>query len=291
MALPIGPLPFTLTDGTLADANQVMANFNTILNGVNALAPLSAAIVGGVSNVAASLPTAGTTITVTADSVTVGTALNGTSYTLTSFSQSFNGSTTGAGGMDTGALPTSGFVALYAIYNPTAPAVSILGKNASVSAPTVYNGANMPAGYTASALLCVLPTNATPAIKPNYVRGKLVGFDQTQVVASAVNVGTPTTVSLTAVVPVNAISCGGVFVLTTGTTPGSANTFITVGPDSNTPSPMQKTYQYNAVNTAGINVATFENLLLPTAQTLFWQTTVLGTSPNAQLLINSYSIP
>src|SRR6516164_6675368 len=32
----IGTLPYTLTNGQVADANQVMANFNTIVNSTNA---------------------------------------------------------------------------------------------------------------------------------------------------------------------------------------------------------------------------------------------------------------
>ena len=35
LAQIIPPLPVTLTNGTLADANQVMSNFNTIVTGVN----------------------------------------------------------------------------------------------------------------------------------------------------------------------------------------------------------------------------------------------------------------
>jgi len=37
MPLPIGPFPYQLINGTLADANQVMADFNWLLNGVNSL--------------------------------------------------------------------------------------------------------------------------------------------------------------------------------------------------------------------------------------------------------------
>lgn len=40
MPLPIGPFPFVLVNGTLADANQVMADFNWLLNGVNGIGPI-----------------------------------------------------------------------------------------------------------------------------------------------------------------------------------------------------------------------------------------------------------
>ena len=140
--LPCSAYPNTLTNGTVADANQVMANFNTIRNCVNSLSPLGTPVVGSASNVKASLGVAGTTMTVTADSITVGTALNGTSYLLTSYSQSFNGGGTGAGGMDTGAIPSGSWLALYAIYNPTSPVTSILGTTCATTCPTVYAGAN-----------------------------------------------------------------------------------------------------------------------------------------------------
>ncbi len=70
-----------------------------------------------------------------------------------------NLATTGAGGMDTGTAPATGWVALYAIYNPTNQASALLAVNATtVTAPEVYGGANMPTGYTASALVSVWKT-------------------------------------------------------------------------------------------------------------------------------------
>jgi hypothetical protein len=201
-------LPFTLTNGTLADANQVMADFNAIVSFVNSINLLDIPVSGSASNVKAGLSTAGTTVAFTADNVVVGTALNGTQYTLTSFSQSFNSSTTGAGGMDTGTLPTSGYVAIYAIFNPATPATSILGTNAASSAPTIYAGANMPAGYTASALLGIWPTNATPAMVPGYVRNRNFQY-QTQAIvlnASTTAHASLTSLSISSGVPTSAIN-------------------------------------------------------------------------------------
>ncbi len=63
--------------------------------------------------------------------------------------------------MDSGTAPASGYVALYAIYNPTTGATALLAKNATAGLQAeVYAGGNMPAGYTASALIGVIPTNA-----------------------------------------------------------------------------------------------------------------------------------
>lgn len=288
MALPIGPLPFTLTNGTLADANQVMANFNTLLNGVNNLAPLSAAIVGGTSNVVANIPTASTTVTVTADSVTVGVSLAGASYTLTTYSQVFNGATTGAGGMDVGAIPTSGFVALYAIYNPTAPAISILGKNAGASAPTIYNGSNMPAGYTASALLAIIPTNATPAMQPGYVQNRSWQYQSpVQVLNNSTNQGSLTSLSLTGATPPNGKTVFGFFQFTSTAGVGQVAAALSLAADN-----VHNTISYNVETVAGVSQtwsSPFPPLMTPTAQTIFYATANISANLGLNINISGYT--
>lgn len=292
-ALPCAAYPNTLTNGTLADANQVMANFNTIRNCVNALAPLGVPVVGSSSKISAGLATSGTTITVSADSITVGTALNGTSYTLTSYSQSFNGATVGAGGMDTGSLPTSGWVALYAIYNPTAPAISILGTNCATSCPTIYSGGALPAGYTASAILAVLPTNATPAIiGGTYIKGKKAFVGGTTALSTASTHASPTSLSLTTSVPPNAISVGGYLTQTCGTTPGGASNTGTVSSDS-TGGGALGIFVMGCASTSGSNgIVNFAEVALPTAQTVWYTNSVQGTgSPVFAINVNNYTIP
>ena len=132
-------------DGTniVLDANVM--NITTQVTGV----------VGATRNAAMSIATASATATFTADEVIVGTAFGGAQYRIGSFSKAINLATTGAGGMDTGTI-TSGYLAIYAIYNPTTGASALLGFNPSGTiAPNVYAGTNMPAGYTASALVSV----------------------------------------------------------------------------------------------------------------------------------------
>ncbi|WP_229765274.1 hypothetical protein, partial [Yersinia enterocolitica] len=106
-------------------------------------------IVGTSRNAKMSIPSASATATFTADELIVQTALGGLQYKISGFSKTVNLATTGAGGMDTGTVPATGYVALYAIYNPTSGATALLAVNAtSAPAPEVYGGANMPAGYT-----------------------------------------------------------------------------------------------------------------------------------------------
>lgn len=290
-ALPCSAYPNTLTNGTLADANQVMANFNSILNCVNALAPIGTPTVGVTSNVRESLTTAGTSTTVTADSVTVGTALNGTSYTLTSYSQVFAGATVGAGGMDTGSLPTSGFVGLYAIYNPTAPSISILGTNCASACPTVYGGANMPAGYTASALLTVLPTNATPAIATNIARGKSVDFAAKNVLNTTTNQATPVSLSITTAVPPVAVSVKGYIQLNPSS--NAAGIFsVTVGGDNNgaTADGQQVCAMYMGATAPAASGCPFAPTYMQTAQTIFYNTTNIAASMAAIINISGYTL-
>ncbi|MBH8610486.1 hypothetical protein I4N56_005695 [Pseudomonas mohnii] len=119
-------------------------------------------VVGQARRLKMSVAAASATAALTADEIIVETALGGLRYCLTSFNKTINLATTGVGGMDTGLAPVSGFVAIYAIYNPANGASALLATNAtSVEAPEVYGGANMPAGYTASALLSVWGTNSS----------------------------------------------------------------------------------------------------------------------------------
>ncbi|WP_053077741.1 hypothetical protein [Burkholderia cepacia] len=119
-------------------------------------------VVGSARNLSMSVATASASATLTADEIIVCSALGGVAYKLANFNQTINLATVGASGMDAGTAPVSGFVALYAIYNPTTRASALLATNATSSlAPSVYGGSNMPAGYTASALVSVWPTNAS----------------------------------------------------------------------------------------------------------------------------------
>ncbi|MCH0685554.1 hypothetical protein KVQ01_11040 [Escherichia coli] len=121
-----------------------------------------AGIVGTSRNARMNIASASATATFNADELIVETALGGAQYRLANLNLSVNLATTGAGGMDTGTVPANGFVGLYVIYNPTTSTAALLAVNASSAVVTeVYGGANMPSGYTASALVGVLPTSSS----------------------------------------------------------------------------------------------------------------------------------
>lgn len=128
-------------------------------------------VVGLVRNLSMVVSSASANATLTADEIVTGSALGGLKYTLGAFNKTVNLATTGPGGMDTGAAPVSGFVALYAIYNPTTSTAALLATNASTLQGNVYGGSNMPTGYTASALVSFWSTNASGQFAAGCQRG------------------------------------------------------------------------------------------------------------------------
>ncbi|AOJ86140.1 hypothetical protein WS87_12695 [Burkholderia sp. MSMB0856] len=145
-----------------------IARSKTTYNQVNsALQKMYSPVVGSVRNLAMNIPAASATATLTADQIIVGSALGGQTFALSNFNKTINLGGTGAGGMDAGSASPNGTVAIYAIYNPTTGASALLATNASATvAPSIYGGGNMPAGYTASALVSALLTNASGQMFP-----------------------------------------------------------------------------------------------------------------------------
>ncbi|HHH1326052.1 TPA: hypothetical protein ACPZHP_001405 [Yersinia enterocolitica] len=193
----------------------------TLLNlglGDAAHLPQLTGIVGTSRNVKMSIVTTSATATLTADELIVQTALGGLQYKLSSFNKTINLATTGAGGMDSGTVPTTGYVALYVIFNPTTSTSALLAVNAtSVLAPEVCGGV-MPSGYTASALVSVWRIVAS-----KFIVGEQTGRSiSTQTsTAFSITVSTPATTiaSISSIVPLNANKISGyinVVIATTG---------------------------------------------------------------------------
>lgn len=112
------------------------------------------------------------TATWRADELLVKSALAGLAWALKGVSVTVNLANVGAGGMDVAGVPANGYLAIYAIYNPDAKLVKGLAVNAtSAIAPEVCAG-TMPAGYSASALVAVVPTDSNGKIKTITVEGR-----------------------------------------------------------------------------------------------------------------------
>ncbi len=180
-------------------------------------------VVGQAVNQKMSVATASASATFTADQVIVGESLSGKQYRLSSVNKTINLTTTGAGGMDTGSAPASGWVAIYLIYNPTTDTSALLAQDVtSIIAPTVYGGANMPAGYTASALVSVWGTTSGALLKIGYQRGRKFATQRVDVLSTSSNPGGYTPISLTNAIPKNAATCTGYVFCNTGEGDGYA---------------------------------------------------------------------
>ncbi|KUY54301.1 hypothetical protein [Burkholderia sp. RF2-non_BP3] len=198
-----------IDDGTTA---TLLANLKM------AVQAQTTALVGQARNVVMNVTAASANATLTADEIVVGTALGGQKYLLKQFSKTINLASTGAGGMDTGSAPASGYVALYAIYNPTTGTSALLATNAtSTIAPNVYGGSGMPAGYTASALVSVWQTNASGQFSAAYQQDRDYFFAPTTVLNTTAQTSVLTALSIASLVPKNAKYVRGETVVATST--------------------------------------------------------------------------
>ncbi|WP_254211201.1 hypothetical protein, partial [Burkholderia multivorans] len=259
-----------IDDGTTA---TLLANLKM------AVQAQSAAVVGQARNLTMSVAAASSTATLNADEIVVGTALGGQKYLLKQFSKTINLAAAGPGGMDTGAAPASGFVALYAIYNPATGASALLATNATSSvAPNVYSGANMPAGYTASALVSVWPTNSSGQLIQAFQRDRRLDFQRTTAATSTSQIATLTAVSVSSIIPRNATSCSGWMQVTchaSSSTQPAYNAATSVASDST-----DLGYQQFATANPSTNIYTyvgmFRDVPIEIPQTIYWTTNVGG---------------
>ncbi|PBI78641.1 hypothetical protein A9993_02410 [Rahnella victoriana] len=239
-------------------------------NDAQVLAALKALIKGGVTGVVGearnarmSIATASATATFTADEVIVGTALGGAQYRIGNFSKTINLATTGAGGMDTGSAPVSGYAALYVIYNPVTNASALLAVNGtSVAAPNIYSGSNMPAGYTASALVSVLPTNSSGQFKVCYQFGRDIIIASVTIASATASgtTGTPVSFSTSNATPLNAKKCSGSIGVFNNNNSGGTYSSVSVTSD---------------LNSLGLQTAAG------------WSSTSIGTTANFQILFTT----
>jgi hypothetical protein len=182
-------VPFTLTNGTTADANQVMANYNAILtclstsaaaNGVNAditalnalTGPLTVAQAPGTGLPGATvlvITNSGTTaLTVNAAQAVVANASGLLQYGA-GISLTLALNTTGVNGLDTGALAASTTYYLYLIGNGSTIASL---ASLSPSAPT------LPGGYTYSVRIGAWYSNTLSQLTTGRIAGRQFSLQQ-----------------------------------------------------------------------------------------------------------------
>lgn len=215
-----------------------------------------------------------------ADELIVNSALGGNQYRLKSVSARITLTTIGAGGMATGSVPATGYVAVYVIYNPTSGSVALLGMDAtSVLAPEVYGGANMPAGYTASSLVAVWPTASSQFVIGNLIGRKIEIATRTLLSSSTVNANR---VSLTTTqFPLNAKSIYGN--MSVGSTTASSCSVVVWGANSQVGGmPFSQT-----VVAGGAYAATFSAVSV-TNQTIGWSSGNTAGTPTFAIGMGAY---
>ena len=244
-------------------------------------------VIGSMRNGRMALTAPSASGTFTADEIIVANTLGGIPYKLSSFSRTLNLATVGAGGMDTGAAPVSGYVGIYAIYNPTTKVSALLSVNATAAlVGNVYGGANMPAGFTSSALIGVWPTTSGGLM----VSGTQLDRQMFIVTALALNTttaqSTATALSIAAVVPLNAKTCHGTIQITGSSTP--TNLYAYVGGSALNVGSSSFAITNSAAN-GGLNSA-FPDVPLTTPQTLYYADTSSSGSLAFSIGICGYTI-
>ena len=243
-------------------------------------------VVGQAVNQKMSVAIASASATFTADQVIVGESLSGKQYRVSSVSETINLTTTGAGGMDTGEAPASGWVAIYLIYNPTTNTSALLGVNTTtVVAPTVYGGANMPEGYTASALVSVWRTTSGSLLLNGYQRGRKFCIPRVDVLTTSSNPGPYSPIPLSAAVPLNAIAASGYAFCNSGS--GSGFAVLSVGSDANGLGYFQ--VYAGLVGSLGSDIY-FENTLAEPQKLYYTFTWTTPAVSNATIGISGYTI-
>lgn len=238
-------------------------------------------VIGQSRNARMNITSASASATFTADELIVETA-TGQQYRLSAFNKTINLGTTGAGGMDVGTVPATGFVAVYAIYNPTTAVSALLAVNAtSAVAPEIYSGGNMPEGFTASALVSVWRVSSSQFVV-GIQRNRKITFVPYLVLASSISAAAFTSLDVSGCVPRNAQSVDG-----------NANPNITgVGYNTNIGvASLAEGVGAKNIGCGGAALsASFSDLQLVTSQTIYYTLTASTSLQTSYIYITGYEI-
>ncbi|MDN7964948.1 hypothetical protein QZM92_23445 [Burkholderia multivorans] len=241
-----------------------------------------AGVVGSARNLKMSVTAASASATLMADEIIVETALGGLRYCLANFNETINLAIVGAGGMDTGAAPVSGYVALYAIYNPITGSSALLAKDATSSIqPNVYGGSSLPSGYTASALISVWPTNASGQFVVGLQSDRTISIVFQSVLTSSVQQSSAVALSVAGVIPKNARSISGSM---------AANSTSAGTLSINVSGSASRIGEQGLTSNSTGGSAPYSKVSISTPQTLYYLATATAGTPNFQIYISSYEI-
>jgi hypothetical protein len=240
-------------------------------------------IVGNSRGLAGSGASGGKTASWTAQELIAETTLGGVPYKGSSLSLSFNGAGTGAGGMDTGSMPISADLSIYAIYNPTTNTWNTLGCAGSTSNGPIYSGSHMPSGYTASTLLWAGVPDGSGDFQHFAQKGRRIYIEDVAVLTAGTST-TSASISLGVIVPAAAVEVwGGASVQTGASLSGS----MAGEPVATSVADTGAGYQQVSGPTPPYG-GNFQGIPMVTAQTMYY--IVASGGSNMNIAINGYVI-
>uniref|UniRef100_A0AAU6W307 Tail fiber protein n=3 Tax=unclassified bacterial viruses TaxID=12333 RepID=A0AAU6W307_9VIRU len=275
-------------DGRSMWISLVDSNVSNPDTGGAGWAPLfPAGVIGASRKASMRVSAASTTASFTANQIVVAQALGGQSYSLSSISASINLSTVGAGGMNSGLAPASGWVSIYLIYNPSSDAYALLGVDSSSSvSPEVFSGSGMPGGFTASALISVWKTNSSRQLVVGALQGRSVSLPGSLAVSSSTSTPVITQVNIASCVPPNANACGG-FMLVSGI--NTTNAQVNIYSDALGSGEIQAAGNSTTGGVQNISGAPFSYVKILTQQSIWWSVgATTGTVTGGTIRISSY---
>lgn len=256
-------------DGTTA---TLEANFKV------AIAATSIGLAGSFRNLNGSSAGSVVTASWTVDEIIAETALGGLVYKGAGQSLSFNGATTGAGGMDTGSVPANADLSIYAIYNPSTNTWNTLGCLGTTSNGTIYSGSHMPSGYTASCLISSHVMSSS-VFRQWWQRDRQIFLNSVNFLNSTSLTASPSSVSLSNLVPANAQLLYGYLNITSSV----SNTLYLAANSAGTASQQQLGQTVPSAGASG----QFGPLVILTAQTVW--ANIAGSTATAIAAVTSFT--
>lgn len=277
--LHTGSIAEFVYDGTLFELVSFPANGS--LTGGGGLPPVIYEV--GFSGLSGSAAGGTKTASWTAQQLNAATSLgSATAYYGSSVSLSFNGSTTGAGGMDTGAMPTSADLSVYAIYNPTSATWNTLGCAGSTSNGPCYTGTHLPAGYTASVLIWAGVTDSSSNVKQFQQVERQIWIISANVLTNGVATSS-TSISLSSCVPATAKFVAGNW----ATGSGSGGSALSSTPMTGGGFPFNTDLGFQYIGTTAGTLGNYGTMPMVTPQTLYYAT---STGLQTSIAVDQYTI-
>lgn len=276
----VNALQVTMSTGTITGSLFLYAIANTNGSGGGGSGSTGAsAIIGSGRNIKCQR-LGNTTLSISATEAVVKVAPGGAGFLGNNIAVTLNLGIVGVNGRDGGSLTANTFYGWYFICNPTTGVFASLAST-SFTTPT------LPSGYTAYALMGVIPVDASSHVIAGFNQyDRTCTFQRVNIFSGTVGSTTLTSQSIAAAVPSNALTATGV--IGASTTHGI---IFAVASDGNGSGMQVGGVAVNAlISLQGYGSALpFNALQLTTPQVLFWADGDTGSDP-VRLDIMGYSI-